>query len=193
MSAQRWRTVAGTATGKLAAASVLVLALAGCGGETAEQVPEPSGETSTTSSSSTSSSSTSSSSATSVPTDPTTVPPRAGREGVPETSAAATAPTLVECIYGGGSWTSQGLMSDGSYAEHPTCAALREEQLAKYPYVCPHTDHHVADLSQCLYPSGLPSSSERPSPSAETSALSSTVEQRSKSPSASSTSAAAGE
>lgn len=64
-------------------------------------------------------------------------------------STAAVGPTFVECVYGGGAWTESALMSDGSFRIHPTCAALRAEQLARYPYVCPRTDHHVADLSEC--------------------------------------------
>lgn len=47
-------------------------------------------------------------------------------------------------------------MSDGSFRTHPACAALRYEQLAKYPYVCPQTDHHVADLLECGTPVRMP-------------------------------------
>lgn len=51
------------------------------------------------------------------------------------TRCAARLLHRVGCIYGGGAWTNQGRLSDGSFQEHRTCAALRAEQLARYPYV----------------------------------------------------------
>lgn len=128
--------------------SSLVL-VAGCGGESISD--EPTSETASTSSSSTRT----------TTSKTTTTEPRPQTErvesGTPSAvSPAAVGPTLVECIYGGGAWTENGWMSDGSYGYHPQCAALRSEQLAQYPYVCPQTDHHVADLSECLYPTGIP-------------------------------------
>src|SRR5699024_1566515 len=54
-----------------------------------------------------------------------------------------------ECIYGGGAWTGTAFMSDGSAQPASECQALRDEQLSKYPYQCPGTNHHVADPSEC--------------------------------------------
>lgn len=54
-----------------------------------------------------------------------------------------------ECIYGGGAWTGTAFMSDGSVQPAAECQALRDEQLTKYPYQCPGTDHHVAGPSKC--------------------------------------------
>ena len=137
----RWRTVG-------VALSSLVLA-AGCGGESPTDAPA---------SESTSSSSSSTRSSTSKTTTSETTPEtEAGGSKTPSAiSPAAAGPTLIECIYGGGAWTTSGWMSDGSHEYHPQCAALRNEQLARYPYVCPRTDHHVADLSECAYPTGIP-------------------------------------
>lgn len=68
----------------------------------------------------------------------------------------------MECIYGGGAWTENGRMSDGSFQYHPQCAALRSEQLARNPYRCPRTDHYVPDPSQCLGPTEFPSGDQAP-------------------------------
>lgn len=136
----------GKALGIVLSSLVLV---SGCGGESISDEP-------TIESVSTSSSPTRTTTSKTTTTEPT---PQTGRVegGTPSAiSPAAVGPTLVECIYGGGAWTENGWMSDGSYGYHPQCAALRNEQLAQYPYVCPQTDHHVADLSECLYPTGIP-------------------------------------
>lgn len=112
--------------------------------ETSESVSSPTATTAATSTSSAASPS------------PAQVPPA--------TSAVVAPPTLVECIYGGGAWTTQGWMSDGTYQEHPTCAARRAEQLAKYPHRCPRTDHYVADLSECAWNEVSTATSETPQP-----------------------------
>lgn len=164
MRAPLWRPVTRPPLGKLTSVAVLpVLLFAGCGGEAPDQVSDPSGATATSSVSTPTSST-----GTTTTSDTSTSPPQGGAEFHRSASVAVPAPTLVECLYGGGSWTSQGLMSDGSYAEHRTCAALREEQLATFPYVCPQTDHHVADLSDCLHPTGIPVPSDAPSPAVGT-------------------------
>lgn len=56
---------------------------------------------------------------------------------------------FVECIYGGGSWTTNALFSDGSYAWHPECQALLDQQMAENPYQCPQTDYFVPDPFFC--------------------------------------------
>lgn len=66
----------------------------------------------------------------------------------PATTASA-APTLVECIYGGGSWTTNGRMSDGSFQWAPECQALHDQQMAANPYRCPQTDHYVPGPEHC--------------------------------------------
>lgn len=137
--------------------SSIVLA-AGCGGESTTD--DPASETASSSSYSTR---TSTSQSTTTATTPETE--SVERQSAPAITPAAVGPTLVECIYGGGAWTETGWMSDGSYRYHPQCAALRSEQLALKPYVCPQTDHHVADLSECLYPTGIPVSPAAPGPS----------------------------
>lgn len=47
-------------------------------------------------------------------------------------------------------------MSDGSFAYHPECEAKRLDVLSKYPYRCPRTDWHVADLAECTAPQTAP-------------------------------------
>lgn len=134
-------------------AALLVLSACGGGGaapapdgRTPDRVRVPSSSQSPTSSTST----------------PVSTQPPAASSPVQQApaSTAAAGPTFVECVYGGGAWTESALMSDGSFRIHPTCAALRAEQLAKYPYVCPRTDHQVADLSECGPPVRVPE--ERP-------------------------------
>lgn len=66
-----------------------------------------------------------------------------------DTEAAAAVPTVTECIYGGGSWTGTGFMSDGSVGWAAECQQLRDDQLAATPHRCPQTDHYVADLAEC--------------------------------------------
>lgn len=56
---------------------------------------------------------------------------------------------FVECIHGGGAWTSQAWYNDGSYGWHADCQALRDAQLAENPYQCPGTDAQVPDSSYC--------------------------------------------
>lgn len=145
-----------------AVSAAAILLLTGCGGGEEGESPNQSSEatvTSSTSTSRTSSATTTSSSNT-----------QADADRASPTSVMTAAPTLVECIYGGGAWTTQGWMSDGSYREHPTCAALRANQLAEYPYRCPQTDHHVADLADCAWPGETTGARDRPSSAASTSA-----------------------
>lgn len=47
-------------------------------------------------------------------------------------------------------------MGDGSFAYPPECEAKRLEVLAEYPYRCPRTDWHVADLAECTAPQTAP-------------------------------------
>lgn len=146
----------GKTVGVLLSSLVLV---AGCGSEPTSD--EPTGEGTSTSGSSTL---TTTSKTTS--TEPTTQTASVESESPLAASPTPVGPTLVECVYGGGAWTDTGWMSDGTFSYHPECAALRSEQLAKYPYVCPRTDHHVADLSECDNPTGIPAQpSESPDPS----------------------------
>lgn len=131
---------------RLAATVASVLMMTACGADDSAQPRDPSAvaDTSTTQSSERKSSTARTTSPSSF-----TAPESSTIAVAPRTSVVVVQPTLVECIYGGGAWTSSGFFSDGTYGEHPTCAALRSEQLAKYPYRCPQTDHQVADLADC--------------------------------------------
>lgn len=122
---------------RIAALPIAALLLVGCGaGESNEGDPTSSPtESSTTSSTSTSSSTSSTSTSTTVAEE-----------------TAQTEPHLVECIYGGGSWTGNGRFSDGNYGPHPDCQAKRDAQLTQNPYRCPQTDWHVPDPSWCTDP-----------------------------------------
>ena len=151
----RWKAVG------LALSSLILLA--GCSGESNTDAPADGSDSSSRTSTRTSTTSTTSTSATTAPAAKAEVRESATPSGA---GPAAVGPTLVECIYGGGAWTDNGWMSDGSYGYHPQCAALRNEQLARYPYVCPQTDHHVADLSECAYPTGIPIPPAAQAPSA---------------------------
>jgi len=130
--------------------STLVL-VAGCGGEPATGEPT---STDTTTSKSSTRTTTSKSTTTTVERTPEK---EAAATGAPVAATpAATGPTLVECVYGGGAWTESGWLSDGSHGYHPQCAALRSDQMARNPYRCPQTDHYVAGLSECANPNGIP-------------------------------------
>lgn len=132
--------------------------VAGCGsGSTAD---EPTSESTTSSSSSTRTTP-----STTASTETTPQAKTAESAAPTAVSPASVGPTLLECVYGGGAWTETGWMSDGTYGYHPQCAALRSEQLDRYPYRCPQTDHQVADLSECAYPTGIPVAPEPQGPS----------------------------
>lgn len=143
----------------LALIGAVSLALSGCAEDTTDESPVSSSSFTVASSSSTSP--TSSSSATVTSSDTTTQ-----MSAVPETTVVITsepaalpattvptpqaaAPTFVECIYGGGSWTSQAMMSDGSYQWSAVCQQKRDEQRAEAPYQCPQTDYFVPDPWYC--------------------------------------------
>ena len=135
------------------------LALSGCAGGTSNDIPTPFSSTTETPGSSTfatssiaatTTSSETSPEATAIPetgtvTTPEPVPPPAP----PASSQQVTAPTFVKCIYGGGSWTSQALMSDGSYQWSAECQQKLDEQRAEAPYRCPQTDYYVPDPWYC--------------------------------------------
>ena len=72
-------------------------------------------------------------------------------DAAPENTApVAVEPTLVECMFAGGSWTESGYMSDGSIQYHPDCAARQAEFFESNPYRCPQTDHRVPGPEHCL-------------------------------------------
>lgn len=129
----------------LAATAAAVLVMTACGADNAERAEDLSAVSSTT----TTQSSTKTSSTTPSATTSSAAPASPPVETAPVTGAVAAQPTLVECVYGGGAWTTQGWMSDGTFQEHPACVALRAEQMSQNPYRCPRTDHYVADLSEC--------------------------------------------
>lgn len=99
--------------------STLVL-VAGCGGEPTTGEPTGTETTSSVSSTRTTPSATITTAAERTPETDTAV-----HEAPAAANPAVTRPTLVECIYGGGAWTENGWLSDGSYGYHPQCAALR--------------------------------------------------------------------
>ena len=140
--------------------STLVL-VAGCGGEATDA--EPTGAETTSSSSSARSTASKATTTTTVERTPGT--DTAATEAPAAANPAAAGPTLVQCIYGGGAWTDSGLLSDGSHGYHPQCAALRSEQLDRFPYQCPQTDQQVADLSDCANSSSVTVPPETQSPS----------------------------
>ena len=135
----------------------VMLSLASCSSPDSQ----PAGATAT-SSSSTANSSTISSSSTSSAPEPSSSEPQPTAEAEPSladaplanTTESTSEPTLTECVYGGGSWTTNGLYSDGTIRWAQECQNLRDEQMAKYPYRCPQTDHYVSDPSQCSSPMG---------------------------------------
>ena len=135
----------------------VMLSLASCSSPDSQ----PSGATAT-SSSSTANSSTISSSSTSSAPEPSSSEPQPTAEAEPSladaplanTAESTTEPTLTECVYGGGSWTTNGWYSDGTIRWAQECQNLHDEQMAKYPYRCPQTDHYVSDPSQCSSPVG---------------------------------------
>jgi hypothetical protein len=100
-----------------------------------------------------------------IPVTPPQPSPSNGA-AVADAAPAAPAPTLIECIYGGGSWTGQGQMSDGSFQSVPQCQALRDQQMAANPYRCPRTDHYVPGPEHCAAPHTPPpvETPEQPSP-----------------------------
>ena len=138
-------------------AATVMLSLASC----TSPDSQPEGATAT-SSSSTSNSSTISSSSTSSAAESSSSEPQPAAEAEPSladapltnTAQSTTEPTLTECVYGGGSWTTNGLYSDGTIRWAQECQNLHDEQMAKYPYRCPQTDHYVSDPSQCSSPVG---------------------------------------
>ncbi|MDU2587539.1 MAG: hypothetical protein E7C83_10590 [Corynebacterium sp.] len=138
-------------------AATVMLSLASC----TSTDSQPEGATAT-SSSSTSNSSTISSSSTSSAAESSSSEPQPAAEAEPSladapltnTAESTTEPTLTECVYGGGSWTTNGLYSDGTIRWAQECQNLHDEQMAKYPYRCPQTAHYVSDPSQCSSPVG---------------------------------------
>lgn len=143
----------------LAFFGTMSLALSGCAGDARNDTPAASSSTTATPSSSATATSSVLTTTTSSETTPeaTTLLETgtiATAELVtPPTPSAASqpvaAPTFVECIYGGGSWTSQALMSDGSYQWSAECQQKLDEQRAKAPYQCPQTDYFVPDPWYC--------------------------------------------
>ena len=138
-------------------AATVILSLASC----TSPDSQPEGATAT-SSSSTSNSSTINSSSTSSAAESSSSEPQPAAEAEPSladapltnTAESTTEPALTECVYGGGSWTTNGLYSDGTIRWAQECQNLHDEQMAKYPYRCPQTDHYVSDPSQCSSPVG---------------------------------------
>ena len=141
----------------IAAVATVILSLASC--SSPESQPE---ETTTPSTSSTADSSTISSSSTSSAPETTSSEPQPTSETEPSladapltnTAESTAEPTLTECVYGGGSWTTNGWYSDGTIRWAQECQNLHDEQMSKYPYRCPQTDHYVSDPSQCSSPVG---------------------------------------
>ena len=139
----------------IVAVATVILSLASC--SSPESQTE---ETTTPSTSSTANSSTISSSSTSSVPETSSSEPRPAAEAEPSladapltnTAESTAEPTLTECVYGGGSWTTNGLYSDGTIRWAQECQNLHDEQMAKYPYRCPQTDHYVSDPSQCSSP-----------------------------------------
>ncbi|MGV0405500.1 hypothetical protein [Corynebacterium aurimucosum] len=139
-------------------AATVMLSLASC----TSPDSQPEGATAT-SSSSTSNSSTISSSSTSSAAESSSSEPQPAAEAEPSladapltnTAESTTEPALTECVYGGGSWTTNGWYSDGTIRWAQECQNLHDEQMAKYPYRCPQTDHYVSDPSQCSSPVGI--------------------------------------
>ena len=138
-------------------AATVILSLASC----TSPDSQPEGATAT-SSSSTSNSSTINSSSTSSAAESSSSEPQPAAEAEPSladaplanTAESTAEPTLTECVYGGGSWTTNGLYSDGTIRWAQECQNLHDEQMSKYPYRCPQTDHYVSDPSQCSSPVG---------------------------------------
>ena len=134
----------------IAAVATVILSLASC--SSPESQPE---ETTTPSTSSTADSSTISSSSTSSAPETSSSEPQPTSETEPSladapltnTAESTAEPTLTECVYGGGSWTTNGLYSDGTIRWAQECQNLHDEQMAKYPYRCPQTDHYVSNPS----------------------------------------------
>lgn len=80
---------------------------------------------------------------------PAPASPAAPAPPVAPAPAAPPAPTLVQCIFGGGSWTGNGLFSDGVYRPAAQCETMRQQEIAEKPYVCPGTDHRVPGPEHC--------------------------------------------
>lgn len=141
----------------IVAVATVILSLASC--SSPETQTE---ETTTPNTSSTADSSTISSSSTSSAPETSSSEPQPAAESEPSladapltnTAESTAEPTLTECVYGGGSWTTNGLYSDGTIRWAQECQNLHDEQMAKYPYRCPQTDHYVSDPSQCSSPMG---------------------------------------
>ena len=141
----------------IVAVATLMLSLASC--SSPESQTE---ETTTPSTSSTADNSTISSSSTSSAPETSSSEPQPTVEAEPSptdapltnTAESTAEPTLTECVYGGGSWTTNGLYSDGTIRWAQECQNLHDEQMAKYPYRCPQTDHYVSNPSQCSSPMG---------------------------------------
>ena len=141
----------------IVAVATLMLSLASCSSPESQKE-----ETTTPSTSSTANSSTISSSSTSSVPETSSSEPQPAAEAEPSladapltnTAESTAEPTLTECVYGGGSWTTNGLYSDGTIRWAQECQNLHDEQMSKYPYRCPQTDHYVSDPSQCSSPVG---------------------------------------
>lgn len=141
----------------IVAVATVILSLASC--SSPESQTE---ETTTPSTSSTANGSTISSSSTSSVPETSSSEPQPAAEAEPSladaplanTAESTAEPTLTECVYGGGSWTTNGLYSDGTIRWAQECQNLHDEQMSKYPYRCPQTDHYVSDPSQCSSPVG---------------------------------------
>lgn len=128
----------------LAALAAAPLLLAGCAAAAGE------GDTTSTP--------TTTAATTTSPSSTTATPAATSEEPILDSPAApsekdgvqtAAAPTVVECLYGGDSWTTTAFMSDGTVQWAAECQKLRDDQLAAYPYRCPGTDHPVTDPSLC--------------------------------------------
>lgn len=141
----------------IAAVATVMISLASCSSPKSQTE-----ETTTPSTSSTADNSTISSSSTSSAPETTSSEPQPTAEAEPSladapltnTAESTAEPTLTECVYGGGSWTTNGWYSDGTIRWAQECQNLHDEQMAKYPYRCPQTDHYVSDPSQCSSPAG---------------------------------------
>lgn len=139
----------------LALIGTVSLALASCAEDrsaenTTTLTNSPTSSSSSTSPASSQETTTSESSTTAAPEASTVdTPPPVPAENAAPLSQQVAVPTFVECIYGGGSWTSNALLSDGSYQWAAECQQKLDEQRAQAPYQCPQTDYFVPDPWYC--------------------------------------------